>query len=65
MLMICKRSYNKKIICSNKFNLEDSACHEINKHHLLSNSVVEERILTSLRSGWKCRQVDEVEETKG
>lgn len=64
MLMICKRSYNKKRICSNKLDLEDSACHEINKQHFLSNSLVEERILAALRSHWKCRHMDEVEKTK-
>lgn len=42
--MSCKRSYNKKGICSNKLDLEDSACHEINKQHLLSNSIAEETV---------------------
>lgn len=44
MLMSCKRSYNKKGVCSNKLDLEDSVCHEINKQHLLSNSTVEETV---------------------
>lgn len=44
MLMCCKRSYNKKRICSNKLDLEDSACHEINKQHLLRNSTAEETV---------------------
>lgn len=44
MFMSCKRSYNKKGICSNKLDLEDSACHEINKQHLLSNSIAKETV---------------------
>ena len=44
MFMSCKRSYNEKGICSNKLDLEDSACHEINKQHLLSNSIAEETV---------------------
>lgn len=44
MLMSCKRSYNKKGICSNKLNLEGGACHGINKQRLLSNSTAEETV---------------------
>lgn len=43
--MSCKRNYNKKGICSNKLDLEDSASHEINKQHLLSNSTTEETVV--------------------
>lgn len=52
--MICKRSYNKKRICSNKLDLEDSACHEINKQHLLSNSEI----------SLEMQEMDEGKETK-
>lgn len=45
MFMSCKRSYNKKGICSNKLDHEDSACHEINKQHLLGNSVADETVI--------------------
>lgn len=44
MFVSCKRSYNKKGICSNKLDLEDSTCHEINKQHLLSNCTAEETV---------------------
>jgi len=44
MLTSYKRRYHKKGICSNKLDLEDSACHEINKQHLLSNCTAEETV---------------------
>lgn len=44
MLRSCKRKYDKKTICSNKLDLEDSACHEINKQYLLCNCTAQETV---------------------